>query len=45
MLDAREGFMNKFLHFVAIYKLYRAHNPRKHALTAAWRIAVTGLPF
>lgn len=37
--------MNKLRTFVAIYKLYRAHNPRKHALSAAWRIAVVGLPF
>lgn len=37
--------MNTLRNFIAVYKLYRAHNPRKHALTAAWRIAVTGLPF
>ena len=26
--------------FIAVYRLYRAHHPRRYALKTAWRIAV-----
>jgi hypothetical protein len=31
--------------FIAIYKLYRAGNGRRHAARAAWRIAIKGADF
>ncbi len=37
--------MNTLRDFVAVYRLYRSHNPRKHALMSAYRIAVLHLPF
>lgn len=37
--------MNTLRNFVAVYRLYRAHNPRKHALMSAYRIAIQKCPF
>ena len=30
---------------LAVYRLYRAHHPRRYALSTAWRIAVRQVPF
>lgn len=37
--------MNTLRNFIATYRLYRAGNPRRHALVSAYRIAVQRLPF
>jgi hypothetical protein len=37
--------MTTLRNFIAIYRLYRAHNPRKYALQSAYRIAIQRLPF
>jgi hypothetical protein len=37
--------VNTIRHFIAIYRLYRAGNPRRHAFVSAYRIAVQRLPF
>ena len=37
--------MQALREFVTVYRLYRAHHPRRYAARIAYGIAFTGLPF
>lgn len=37
--------MKRIREFIAIYRLYAAHNPRRYALRIAYGCAFKGLPF